>query len=70
VDLTGYTTDAVELRPGFLVEHEQFGRGKIVEIEYAGESTRALVDFRSHGRKHLIVKYARLKIVQEWPADR
>ena len=63
VDLADFTSDAEELRPGIQVEHEQFGRGKIVEIEYAGKSTRALVDFRSHGRKHLVVKYARLRIV-------
>ncbi|HLF14976.1 MAG TPA: UvrD-helicase domain-containing protein [Bacteroidota bacterium] len=63
VDLAVYASDAGELKPGILVEHEQFGRGKIVEIEYAGESTRAVVEFRSHGLKHLILKYARLRIV-------
>ena len=63
VDLSGYTSDLGELRPGAVVEHEQFGRGKVVEIEYAGESSRAIVDFRDHGAKHLILRYARLKIV-------
>ncbi len=63
VDIAEYASDAGELKPGILVEHEQFGRGKVVEIEYAGESTRAVVDFREHGPKHLILKYARLKRV-------
>ena len=70
VDVADYTSDAGELKPGIIVEHEQFGRGKVVEIEYAGESTRAVVDFRTHGPKHLILKYARLRRVQGPGADR
>ncbi len=63
VDIADYTSDEGELKPGTIVEHDVFGRGKVVEIEYAGESTRAVVNFQSHGSKHLIVKYARLRIV-------
>jgi DNA helicase-2/ATP-dependent DNA helicase PcrA len=63
VDIAEYASDAGEFRAGLAVEHEQFGRGKIVEIEYAGESTRAVVDFHAHGLKHLILKYAKLRIV-------
>jgi DNA helicase-2/ATP-dependent DNA helicase PcrA len=59
-----YASESGALKRGSLVEHEQFGRGKVVEIEYAGESTRAVVDFQAHGRKHLIVKYARLRAVR------
>ena len=63
VSVDDYASEAGSLRKGSIVDHEQFGRGKVVDVEYAGESTRAVVDFRGHGRKHLIVKYARLKLV-------
>jgi len=63
VDLSAYTSDVGELKKGAMVEHEQFGRGKVIDIEYAGESSRAVVDFGDFGSKHLILKYARLKII-------
>jgi len=63
LDLSAFTSDQGELKSGSLVEHEQFGRGRVVDIEYAGESSRAVVDFGEFGSKHLILKYARLKIL-------
>ncbi len=63
VDLSAYTSDVGELKAGTIVEHEQFGRGRVVAVEYAGESSRAVVDFGEFGSKHLILKYARLRIV-------
>ncbi|MDI6766361.1 MAG: UvrD-helicase domain-containing protein [Bacteroidota bacterium] len=54
---------AKELHAGRLVQHETFGKGKIVHIIGTGESMKAVVNFNSFGMKHLLLKYARLKML-------
>ena len=51
------------LRIGALVEHETFGPGRILNIAGSGESLKAVVQFQSVGRKSLLLKYARLKVL-------
>jgi len=51
------------LRAGNIVIHEAFGKGKVLSISGSGESTKAVVEFQSIGRKNLMVKYARLKVL-------
>jgi len=46
---------------GQAVRHPTFGVGKIVDMSKAGTNTRAIVDFRSSGRKTLLLEYARLE---------
>jgi DNA helicase-2/ATP-dependent DNA helicase PcrA len=48
---------------GELVEHEIFGRGKVLVISGKGESRKAVVDFSTVGRKNLLLRYARLKVL-------
>jgi DNA helicase-2/ATP-dependent DNA helicase PcrA len=69
VSVEEYASDSGALKRGSLVEHEQFGRGRVVDVEFAGESTRAVVDFQAHGRKHLILKYARLRLLPAGSSD-
>lgn len=52
-----------ELKPGMLVEHNRFGRGTIVELEYAMPDTKAKIDFKKYGEKQLLLKFAKLKII-------
>ena len=51
------------LHEGAVVEHEIFGKGKIVRISGSGDSQKAVVEFSDVGRKNLMLKYARLKIL-------
>jgi transcription elongation factor GreA-like protein len=46
-----------------MVRHPTFGVGKIADLSNAGAQTRAVIDFRSAGRKTLILEYARLEAV-------
>ena len=46
---------------GSSVSHDLFGKGRIVAIDGRGENTRAVVDFESVGRKHLMLKFAHLR---------
>ncbi len=53
-----------EIVPGVRVEHQQFGEGKVISMEGAGDNAKAVVFFRSVGQKKLVLKFARLRIVQ------
>lgn len=61
---TSLSKEALELREGDIIEHERFGRGVVSAIESSGNDKRAFVDFDSAGRKQLLVKFAKFKIVK------
>jgi DNA helicase-2/ATP-dependent DNA helicase PcrA len=52
------------LRIGMFVEHQRFGRGKIVDIEGVMPEKKAKVFFANAGEKQLLLKFAKLKIVE------
>ena len=53
-----------DLQNGMEVIHQKFGKGKIVSLEGAGANRKATVQFVAYGQKQLLLKFARLKIVQ------
>ena len=52
-----------EIVAGVRVEHQQFGEGKVLATEGAGDQAKAVVFFRSVGQKKLVLKYARLQVI-------
>jgi DNA helicase II / ATP-dependent DNA helicase PcrA len=56
--------DISHLAVGMTVEHQRFGRGKVLEIEGDASSRKATVLFQTAGRKQLLLKFAQLKIVE------
>ena len=50
------------LQEGMTVEHDRFGYGKVVSIEGKDSDKKALIDFRGVGHKHLLLRFAKLKI--------
>ncbi len=52
-----------QLHTGSLVEHEEFGRGKVLSLSGRGDLMKAVVMFDSAGKKSLMLKFARLKIL-------
>lgn len=57
--------DPVEkLRVGMNVEHERFGYGKIILLEGDVLNLRAVVAFNDGGQKTLLLKFAKLRIVE------
>ena len=48
----------IHLEPGDRVTHDSFGMGTVVAVEGAGERAVASIDFRSHGVKRLLLRYA------------
>lgn len=59
----GYKT-LDEIQVGMTVEHEKFGQGKVVHLEGFGGNQKATVFFPAVGQKQLLLKFAKLKIVE------
>lgn len=51
------------LRVGSRVTHEIFGNGKILQISGLGDMQKVSIMFEEFGTKHLLVKFANLKLV-------
>ncbi|MCU4163334.1 ATP-dependent helicase [Carboxylicivirga caseinilyticus] len=52
-----------QIVPGAMVEHERFGRGKVVNVEGLEPNRKATVMFENAGQKQLLLKFAKLKIL-------
>jgi ATP-dependent DNA helicase UvrD/PcrA len=50
---------------GATVRHSHFGLGRVLDLSGSGPSTRVTVDFRDHGRKKLVLMYAKLVAAEE-----
>jgi DNA helicase-2/ATP-dependent DNA helicase PcrA len=51
------------IQTGMDVEHLRFGTGKVLNLEGEFPNTKATVFFQNHGQKHLLLKFAKLRIV-------
>ncbi len=50
------------LEEGMTVEHSRFGYGQVIALEGKGKDKKALIDFSGVGKKHLLLRFAKLKI--------
>jgi len=55
---------AAEYKVGMLVKHNRFGQGKIIGIDGPAGQKTATVLFNESGEKRLLLKFAKLEIVQ------
>ena len=60
-----YETPVELIQPGVEVEHERFGKGKVLSIEGNGSNIKATVFFTIVGQKQLLLKFARLRLVNK-----
>ncbi len=51
------------IQAGMVVEHQRFGKGKVLQIEGSKPNIKATVFFQNVGQKQLLLKFAKLKIV-------
>ena len=56
-------SDPSLIKPGVEVEHQRFGKGTVMSIEGDESNAKAIVLFSTAGRKQLLLKFARLKVV-------
>ncbi len=54
----------VQVVAGDEVEHETFGKGKVLNVEGSPPNEKATVFFPSTGQKQLLLKYAKLKLIR------
>ncbi|MEX1001206.1 MAG: UvrD-helicase domain-containing protein [Crocinitomicaceae bacterium] len=59
---SGGTANQLNLKVGFNVKHERFGKGKVVGLE-GQPPTKATVFFPKVGNKQLLLKFARLEVL-------
>jgi len=52
-----------KLVAGMDVAHGRFGNGKVLSIEGSGDDKKAAIDFKGFGVKNLLVRFAKLKIL-------
>lgn len=57
------TTKIIQLDEGQWVEHQRFGKGQVVEISGVGIDKKASINFQSGGVKSLLLRFARLKVL-------
>jgi len=55
--------DTANLQVGMEVEHERFGMGKVLHLEGDSANQKATVFFSEVGQKQLLLKYAKLRIL-------
>ena len=51
------------LKEGTKVMHDKFGKGKVLRIEGSAPNEKATVFFPSAGQKQLLLKFAKLEVV-------
>jgi DNA helicase-2/ATP-dependent DNA helicase PcrA len=52
-----------ELQVGMEVEHQRFGKGKVISMEGKGNDRKATVFFAAVGQKQLLLRFAKLNIL-------
>lgn len=57
-------TNSPELAEGMTVMHERFGKGKVLKIEGHAPDLKATVFFPSAGQKQLLLRFAKLTVVE------
>ena len=52
----------VDLKVGYNVEHDRFGKGKVTKLEGNGADKKATIFFPRHGSKTVLLRFANLKV--------
>lgn len=57
-------SDTSEIQVGQEVEHERFGYGKVINLDGNKNDIKATIFFKELGQKQLLLKFAKLRIIQ------
>lgn len=60
---SGGKADTSDLKVGYNVLHDRFGKGKITKIEGQGPDKKATIFFPHHGAKNILLRFANLTVV-------
>ena len=56
--------DTSNLQAGNVVIHQRFGKGNVLQMEGIGDNRKATIEFGEAGKKVLVLKFAKLKIIE------
>lgn len=59
----GTADSNIDIKVGYNVEHERFGKGKVTKLEGSGVDRKATIFFPHAGAKTLLLKFAKLTIL-------
>ncbi|HTO38645.1 MAG TPA: UvrD-helicase domain-containing protein [Brumimicrobium sp.] len=65
VSLSRAESKGSSVKEGDNVEHDRFGKGKVLKVVGQGQDQKAEVFFPTHGRKMLILRFAKLTVTNE-----
>ena len=63
LDASFVADDPRDIRQGMKVEHQRFGEGEVILMEGIPPDAKATVLFKQAGSKQLLLKFARLRIL-------
>jgi DNA helicase-2/ATP-dependent DNA helicase PcrA len=52
----------LDLKVGYNVEHDRFGKGKVIKLDGNGADKKATIFFPKHGSKTVLLRFAHLKV--------
>lgn len=61
----GGSSGETDLKVGYNVEHDRFGKGKVTKIEGQGPDKKATIFFPHHGAKTVLLRFANLKVLED-----
>jgi DNA helicase-2/ATP-dependent DNA helicase PcrA len=53
-----------DIQPGMAVEHDRFGKGKVLNVEGNGPNKKATIFFAGIGQKQLLLRFAKLRVMK------
>ncbi len=56
--------DTTEIKVSDVVEHQRFGKGKVVLLDGDFGNKKATIEFDEYGKKQLVLKFAKLRFVK------
>lgn len=57
------SVDSQDIKVGYNVEHDRFGKGKVTKIEGSGADKKATVFFPHHGSKVVLLRFAKMTVL-------
>jgi DNA helicase-2/ATP-dependent DNA helicase PcrA len=62
--VTESKSNANNIKEGSTVEHQRFGQGRVLKIEGDFQNIKATIEFKTSGTKQLLLKFAKLKVLE------
>lgn len=55
----------LELKVGYMVAHDRFGKGKVTQMDGQGQDKKATIFFPHHGAKTVLLRFANLTVLED-----